>query len=196
MLPVRPTRRSTLTVALPAVCLLFAVSCSSTKHLATTATTTTTSASTSSTAGSSTTGSTSASTSTTASGTAHVPASCTAIPKALISTYIGSVGMTQSLKAAAGSVSCEFANGNASKIVIVNIGKGGPSAFATLRSISGAGGRTVTAINGLGTSAFSITRNGVPGGLVVLTPQGVLYSISANLPVAQDEALIQQLEKL
>ena len=188
----RPLSRWIVLVAASSASL-FVAACSSSSHTTTASSTTTSGASTSTSAGSSTTGATST---TAAAAAAHVPASCTAIPSALISTYIGAVGMTQSLRAAAGSVSCEFANGGASKIVIVNIGKGNAAAFATLRSISGSGGRTITAINGLGASAFSVSRAGVPAGVAVLTPQGVVYSVTANLPVAQDEALIRQLEKL
>jgi hypothetical protein len=198
MLLARQVLRWAAIVAIPAVVLLSATSCSSTKSTTTKTTTTTGAGATTTTAGSSTTGSTAGSTSTTATAAAaNVPSSCSAIPTALISSYIGSVGMTQSLKAAAGSVSCEFANAGASKVLILNIGKGGtPAEFATLRSISGAGGRTVTAINGLGGSAFSITRNGVAAGMAVLTSDGRLYAVTTNLSVAQDEALIKQLEKL
>jgi hypothetical protein len=65
--------------------------------------------------------------------------------------------------------------------------------FATLRAKSGGGGRTVASVGGIGTEAFSVSRNGVPGGFAVLTSQGQLISITANIPIARDEALARQL---
>jgi hypothetical protein len=128
------------------------------------------------------------------SGTAKVPSSCSAIPTSMIAPYIGGVAHTQSLGPPPNGVSCEFANASASKIVVVNIGGGATSAaFAALRTGAGQGGRTATSISGLGSSAFSISKNGVPGGVDVLTSQGLLFSVSSNLPLAQDEALIRQL---
>src|SRR5712691_13311840 len=125
------------------------------------------------------------------------PTSCSAIPVTLISPYIGGVATTQSLAAPPQHVSCEFLNANASSIVIVNIGAGGTAAnFATLRAGSGQGGRTTTSISDLGSSAFSISQNGVPGGVDVLTAQGLVFSVAARLSLAQDEALIRQLMTL
>ena len=124
-----------------------------------------------------------------------VPNSCNAIAS-LVGGYIGGVAMTKSLGAPQ-HLSCEFANANASTIVIVNIGVGGTAAaFDTLRATSAQGGRTVTSISGLGASAFSVSKNGVPGGVSVLTAQGLVYVVESNLPIAQDEALIKQLMKL
>ena len=94
-------------------------------------------------------------------------------------------------------LSCEFANANASTIVIVNIGAGGTAAaFDALRATSAQGGRTVTSISGLGSSAFSVSKNNVPAGVSVLTTQGFVYVVESNLPIAQDEALIKQLMNL
>ncbi len=128
---------------------------------------------------------------------AEPPKSCSAIPVSLIGPYIGGVATTKSLGPPPNGVSCEFANSSASSIVVVNIGQGGTtSSFAALRAVSGQGGRTVAPISGLGSSAFSISQNGVPGGVDVLTAQGLVFSVAANLPLAQDEALIKQLMRL
>lgn len=128
---------------------------------------------------------------------AQVPTSCSAIPASLIGHYTGGVATTKSLGSPPNGVSCEFANSTASKIVIVNIGQGGTAAnFAALRAKSGQEGRTTTPISGLASSAFSISNGGKRGGVNVLTAQGLIFSVAANLPFAQDEALIQQLMKL
>jgi len=125
-----------------------------------------------------------------------VPNSCNAIVS-LVGAYMGGgVATTKSLGAPQ-HLSCEFANANASTIVIVNIGVGGTAAaFDTLRATSAQGGRTVTSISGLGSSAFSVSKNNVPAGVSVLTTQGFVYVVESNLPIAQDEALIKQLMKL
>ncbi len=187
--------RRAAAVALSVALVVAAGACSSTAKT-TTKTTTTTAASTTTGTGSTTSATTGATTTTASGVSVHVPTSCSAIPTSLISTYIGAVGTTKSLPAIGHGVSCEFANATASSIVIVNIGTGGAAGWATLRSISGAGGRTLTTLHGLGAQAFSITRNGVPGGVAVLTSQGAVYSVTANLPIAKDEALITQLMKL
>jgi hypothetical protein len=184
-------------VALSSALVVGAGACSSTTKTTTTSTTTTTAAVSTTTGSGSTTSATSGTTTTTAgSAAAHVPTSCSAIPTSLISSYIGAVATTKALPAIGHGVSCEFANAAASSIVIVNIGTGGATGWATLRSISGAGGRTLTTLHGLGAQAFSITHNGVPGGVAVLTSPGAIYSVSSNLPIAKDEALITQLMKL
>lgn len=127
-------------------------------------------------------------------GTAHAPSSCNAISSSVIGPYIGGVAHTQSLPAPPNGVSCEFANASASKIVVVNIGQGATdAAFASLKAGASQGGRTVADISGLGSSAFSISKNGVPGGIDAMTSQGLLFSVSSNIPLAQDEALIRQL---
>ena len=126
---------------------------------------------------------------------AQVPSSCSTIVS-LIGAYMGGVATTKSLGSSQ-HLSCEFANANASVIIIANIGVGGtPAAFDALRATSAQGGRTVTPINGLGVSAFSVSKNNVPAGVAVLTAQGLVYDVNSNLPIAQDEALIQQLMKL
>jgi len=128
-------------------------------------------------------------------GGAKVPAACSDIV-ALVGTYMGGVASTKSLGTPQ-HLSCEFANSNASTIVIVNIGAGGtPAAFESLRTTSAQGGRTVTAISGLGTEAFSVSKNNVPAGVAVLTAQGLVYDVNSNLKIAQDEALIKDLMKL
>jgi hypothetical protein len=187
--------RAALVALASALVALGAGACSSTAHTTTKATTTT-AASTTTGVGSTTSATGGTTTSTAGSVSVHVPTSCNAIPTSLISSYIGAVATTRSLPAVGHGVSCEFANGAASSIVIVNIGTGGAAGWSTLRAISGAGGRTLTAVNGLGAQAFSITRNGVPGGVAVLTSQGAVYSVTANLPITKDEALITQLMKL
>lgn len=124
-----------------------------------------------------------------------VPSSCSAIVS-LAGAYTGGVATTKSLGTPQ-HLSCEFVNSNASTIVIVNIGVGGTTAaFDALRATSAQGGRTVTPISGLGASAFSVSKNGVPGGVSVLTAQDLVYAVESNLPIAQDEALIEQLMKL
>ena len=54
----------------------------------------------------------------------------------------------------------------------------------------------MTPISGLGSSAFSVSKNNVPAGVSVLTAQGLVYVVNSNLPIAQDEALIGQLMQL
>jgi hypothetical protein len=127
---------------------------------------------------------------------AQVPNSCSAIAS-LVGAYIaGGVATTKSLGAPQ-HLSCEFANANASTIVIVDIGVGGTvAAFDALRATSAQGGRTVTPISGLGATAFSVSKNGVTAGVSVLTAQGLVYVVESNLSIAQDQALIEQLMKL
>jgi hypothetical protein len=109
---------------------------------------------------------------------------------------MGGVATTKSLGVPQ-HLSCEFANANASTIIVVNIGVGGTAAnFDTLRSTSGKGGRTVTSISGLGVSAFSVSKNDVPAGISVLTDQGLVYVVNSNISLAQDKSLIEQLMKL
>jgi hypothetical protein len=114
----------------------------------------------------------------------------------LVGTYMGGVATTKSLGAPQ-HLSCEFANASASTIVIVNIGTGGTAAaFAVLQSTSAQGGRTVTPIDGLGASAFSVSKNGKTAGVSVLTDQNFVYVVESNLSLDQDEALIKQLMQL
>jgi hypothetical protein len=115
----------------------------------------------------------------------------------LVGAYIaGGVANTKSLGSPQ-HLSCEFANANASTIVIVDIGVGGTTAvFDALRTTSAQGGRTVTPISGLGAAAFSVSKNGVTAGVSVLTAQGLVYIVESNLPLAQAEALIKQLMNL
>lgn len=130
-----------------------------------------------------------------AAGGVTVPNSCKAL-ESLIDTYMGGVATTKSLGVPQ-HLSCEFANTDASIIIVVNIGVGGtPAAFDALRSSSAKGGRTVTEISGLGVSAFSVSKNNVPAGVSVLTDQGLVYVVNSNLPIAQDQSLIEQLMKL
>lgn len=130
------------------------------------------------------------------SASAQVPGSCSAIAS-LVGTYMaGGVSTTKSLVPAP-KFSCEFGNASATTIIIINIGAGATaSAFDALKATSAQGGRTVTAIDGLGTSAFAVSKNGVPGGVSVLTAQGMLYVVESNLPIAKDQALIEQLMQL
>jgi hypothetical protein len=126
---------------------------------------------------------------------AQVPGSCNAIAS-IVGTYIGGIETTKSLGTPQ-HLSCEFMNTNASTIAIVNIGAGGTAAaFDNLRTISAQGGRTVTPINGLGASAFSVSKNNIPAGVSVLTDQNFVYVVETNLPITQDEALIKQLMNL
>jgi hypothetical protein len=111
----------------------------------------------------------------------------------LISGYIGGVATTQPLVPAPHSISCKFANSDASKSLIVNIGSGNAANFASLLTALRGGGRTITMISGLGSSAFSFIKNGIPNGLAVLTARGLVFSVAANLSLAQEEALFRQL---
>jgi hypothetical protein len=82
-------------------------------------------------------------------------------------------------------------------VIILNIGSGGNAAqFATLRTGSGAGGRTTTDVTGLGVSAFSISRNGKVAGVDAITSAGVVFSVGSTLTLAQDVQLITQLMAL
>ncbi len=124
---------------------------------------------------------------------AHLPTSCSQIAS-LVGAYMGGVATTHPLGPTPSGVSCEFLNPSATSVIIVNIGGGAtPAAFATTRAIAGSGGRTVTSVGGLGASAFSISKGGVPAGFEVLTPQGDVFAVTARLSFAQDEAMIEQL---
>ena len=114
----------------------------------------------------------------------------------VVGSYLGGVATTQSLGKPQ-HLSCEFANADASTIIVVNIGVGGTAdTFDALRTSSAQGGRTVTSIDGLGVSAFSVSKNGKPAGVSVLTPQGLIYVVNSNLSLDQDVALIKQLMTL
>jgi hypothetical protein len=106
---------------------------------------------------------------------------------------VGGIAVTKPLLQKPNGVSCEFANGSATKIVIVNIGPGTPAAFAVLKTKSGGQGRTTASVSGLGSEAFSTSNHGRPGGVAVLTSQGDVFAVIANMPFAQDEALLRQL---
>jgi hypothetical protein len=124
----------------------------------------------------------------------QLPGSCGEIPTSLIDPYIGGVANIQSLGAASHGVSCEFANADASKILVLTMGQGATAAaFAASEAIAAQGGRNVTPVSGLGASAFSISKGGVPAGMEVLSAQGQIFSVTANLSFDQDEALIKQL---
>ena len=126
---------------------------------------------------------------------AKVPNSCNDLVS-LVGTYMGGVATTKSLGSPQ-HLSCEYANANASAIIVVNIGVGGTDAnFAALKSTSAQGGRTVTSVSGLGTQAFSVSKNNVPAGLSVFSAQGLIYVVNSNLPIAQDQSLMEQLMKL
>jgi hypothetical protein len=127
----------------------------------------------------------------------QVPGSCEDLAK-LVGSYVGGVATTKSLATPTPThLSCEYFNAAATTIVILNIGAGATaSAFDTLRTGSAQGGRTVTSINGLGASAFSVSKGGVTSGVSVLTAQGMLYVVESNLTQDQDVALIKQLMAL
>lgn len=144
---------------------------------------------------------TSAATATSGSGAAgtggKIPSTCDDLAK-LVGSYIGGVATTKSLAAPTPThLSCEYFNAAATTIVILNIGAGATaSAFDTLRTGSAQGGRTVTPIDGLGASAFSVSKGGVTSGVSVLTAQGMLYVVESSLTQDQDVALIKQLMAL
>jgi hypothetical protein len=126
-------------------------------------------------------------------GTGAIPASCGAIPQSLITPYTGSSPRVLSLKATGAAVSCEFSSPNASTLIVLNLGQASQSAYEILRAGSAAGGRTVQAVSGLGAEAFSVTNLGKTAGLVTLTNQNVLVSLTTNLTLAQDEQLTRSL---
>ena len=174
-------------VVMGVACLAFGAACGSSKGAA---------ASSATTPGSITASAPGATTSAPAGVAGQVPSSCAAISTSLIGSYIGGVATTRSIGTTPHSVSCEFANAGSSKILILNIGSGATSAtFAASRAAVAKGGVTTASIGALGSEAFSISRNGVPGGVEVLTDQGQVFAVTANLPFAQDESLIQQLMK-
>jgi hypothetical protein len=112
---------------------------------------------------------------------------------------MGGVATTTGSPGSPPSLTCEFliTNATGTSIVIVNIGAGETAeSFAILRSLSSGGGMTTTSIEGLGSSAFSVSMNGEPQEVFVLTAQGLVYSVGSSLPFAQDEALILQLIKV
>jgi hypothetical protein len=182
--------RLAATVALSLVCLALVAACGS-------------SSPTSSGGTPSATAPTSPTTSTPTAGTEHPPSSCSEIPVSLLSAYIGDVVTTTSLGPLPSvlqirsGVSCSFASAGSTKAVVVNIGQGNESSFTTLRAATAGGGRTLTPISGLGSSAFSISVNGAPGGVDAVTTQNVVFVVaSLSLTIAQDEALIRQLMQL
>jgi len=125
-------------------------------------------------------------------GTGALPTSCDQL-KAAVSPYVGGVGVVKPLLQKANGVSCEFANGSATRILIVNIGPGTPAAFAVLKTKSGGQGRTTASVSGLGAQAFSTSNNGKPGGIAVLTSGGDVFAVITALPFSRDEALLRQL---
>lgn len=125
-----------------------------------------------------------------AAATTHTSKSCTSLEK-IVSPVIGGAAETTSL-ADPPEVSCQFASDNGS-IVYVKIGPGTAADLASARTASGGGGRTITAIHGLGSSAFAITKDGQAGGVVALSPHGTLVSVESTLTLAQDEALARKL---
>jgi hypothetical protein len=123
---------------------------------------------------------------------AVLPGSCDEV-KSFVDPYVGGIATTKSLGAPLEGVSCEFANATASTIVILNMGLATPNEFAALRSSSGGGGRTITTVSGLGTTAFEVSKDGKPGGMAALSSNDVLVSVTANVSFDQDRSLIQQL---
>ncbi len=126
---------------------------------------------------------------------AVLPSSCTGIPLTLIGADIGGVAVTRSLGKPP-SLSCEFANAGATHIVVVNLGAGGAAQFAVLKAASAGGGRTITPISGLGSSAFEISKAGVVRGVDALSARNVVVSVSADQPLSKTEAIVQQLVSL
>ncbi len=170
-------------------CLLLAA-CGSSTSAGSSATATTTATTTAATTGSSPTATGSA-----VGTTALIPTSCAGIPLTLIGADIGGVAVTRSLGTAP-SLSCEFANAGATHIIVVNLGAGGAAQFAVLKAASAGGGRTITPIPGLGSSAFEISKAGVVRGVDALSARNVVVSVSADQPLPKTEAIVQQLVSL
>ena len=89
-------------------------------------------------------------------------------------------------------VSCQFASDSGS-LVYVKIGPGTAGDLASLKVSSSGGGRKITPIHGIGTSAFAITKNGTAGGVAALSAQGIVVSVESTLTLAQDETLVRNL---
>jgi len=123
----------------------------------------------------------------------RAPSSCSYIPVSFIRQYMGPIASTKSLTAAPNALRCQFANSGTSKTLILTIQPGDASAFATLQTTSSAGGRTITSVSRLGSSAFSITKNRRPAGMAVLSARGFMISVSANLPLTKDKLLLTEL---
>ena len=123
---------------------------------------------------------------------ALLPGSCAEV-KSYIDPVVGGVATTKSLGVPGQGVSCEFANANATTIVVLNLGLSTPDEFAALRSSSGGGGRTTASVSGLGTTAFEVSKDGKPGGMAALSTNDVLISVTANVSFDQDRSLIEQL---
>ncbi|MEJ1231394.1 MAG: hypothetical protein WDM88_13280 [Galbitalea sp.] len=98
----------------------------------------------------------------------------------------------QGLEVEAGALSCQFANADATKQVILNLGPISAAAYSALQSSSAAGGRAVSTVPDLGTSAFAVSSGGVTGGVTAKSAAGNVYSINSNLTQDQDVALIKQ----
>lgn len=130
-------------------------------------------------------------------GAAGAPTSCSAIPASVIAPYVaGAVTVTRQISATSHSVSCEFF-ASPTAVLILNIGSGGtPASFGVFERISGQGGRTTAAVAGLGASAFSIAKGGVPGGMGAISSSGVIFAVTSNNTFARDAALIRQLMTL
>jgi|GEM_PF-4073100 len=125
--------------------------------------------------------------------TARAPTSCAEIPVSFIRPYIGPIATTKSLTAAPRALTCQFTNSGASKTLIITIAPGNISAFAALKTTSSTAANTITPVSGLGSSAFSITKNRVPAGMAVLSAHGLIISVTANLSLAQDKQLLSEL---
>ncbi len=122
--------------------------------------------------------------------TTHSSKTCTSLEK-IVSPVLGGTAETTSL-ADPPEVSCQFASDNGS-IVYVKVGPGTAADLASAKTAAGGGGRKITAIHGLGSSAFAITKDGQAGGVVALGPKGTLVSVESTLTLAQDEALARKL---
>jgi hypothetical protein len=107
---------------------------------------------------------------------------------------MGAVGTTKSLPS--DHLSCEFLDTAGTGVVIVNLGPSSAASFATLRTASAGGGRTITSVPGFGAEAFAVSMGGATRGFAVLTTGGVVYSVETVFPLAKDESLVQALEAL
>ncbi len=122
--------------------------------------------------------------------TTHSSKTCTSLEK-IVSPVLGGAAETTSL-ADPPEVSCQFASDSGS-IAYVKVGPGTAADLASAKAAAGGGGRTITAVHGLGSAAFAITKDGQAGGVVALGPNGTLVSVESTLTLAQDEALVRKL---
>jgi hypothetical protein len=128
--------------------------------------------------------------------TAHVPGSCDAIPPTVVNRYTGRFTTIRPFIAPIGGLSCDFENLETSAIVVITIAPGTAHGFDLVKRASNGGGRKVEPVSGLGASAFAISQDGVVLQVQALTAENLVFSVTANVSLARNVALIRELMKL